>query len=97
MVKNLPANAGDSRDSGLIPGSGRFSWSRKYWHYWQPKTVFVSGKFHGQRSLVGYSPSGCKESDTTERLSTHTLYQTLYQDLNIQKSSHAFGTRLFIR
>ena len=29
------------------------------------------GKFQGQRSLVGYSPWGCKESDTTERLSTH--------------------------
>ena len=31
-----------------------------------------SGKSHGQRSLVGYSPWGHKESDTTERLSPHT-------------------------
>ena len=30
----------------------------------------IAWKFHGQRSLVGYSPWGCKESDTTERLST---------------------------
>ena len=28
----------------------------------------LSGESHGQRSLVGYSPRGCKESDTTERL-----------------------------
>ena len=28
-VKNLPANAGDTRNSGPIPGSGRFPWKRK--------------------------------------------------------------------
>ena len=32
----------------------------------------LPGKSHGQRSLVGYSPQGHKELDTTERLSTHT-------------------------
>ena len=37
-------------------------WRRK----WQPAPVFLSGEFHGQRSLAGYSPWGCKESDTTE-------------------------------
>ena len=37
-------------------------WSRK----WQPTVVFLPGKFHGQRSLVGYSPQGPKESDVTE-------------------------------
>ena len=31
---------------------------------------------HGQRSLAGYSPWGCKESDTTEQLSTHTHTHT---------------------
>ena len=35
---------------------------------WQPTPVFLPGKFHGLRSLVGYSPWGCKESDTTEQL-----------------------------
>ena len=35
---------------------------------WQPTAGFLPGKSHGQRSLVGYSPWGCKESDTTERL-----------------------------
>ena len=33
---------------------------------WQPTPVFSPGESHGQRSLVGYSPWGCKESDTTE-------------------------------
>ena len=32
----------------------------------QPTPVFLPGKSHGQRSLAGYSPWGCKESDTTE-------------------------------
>ena len=36
---------------------------------WQPIPVFFPGKFHGERSLVGYSPSGHKELDTAE----HTL------------------------
>ena len=36
-----------------------------------PTPVFLPGEFHGQRSLVGYSPWGRNESDTTERL-THT-------------------------
>ena len=35
-------------------------------------TVFLAGESHGQRSLVGYSPWGRKESDTIERL-THTF------------------------
>ena len=37
--------------------------------------VFWSGEFHGQRSLAGYSPSGCKEVDMTERLSLSYAYQ----------------------
>ena len=35
---------------------------------WLPTTVFLSGEFHGQRRLVGYSPWSRKESNTTERL-----------------------------
>ena len=33
---------------------------------WQHTAVFLSGEFHGQRGLVGYSLWGCKESDVTE-------------------------------
>ena len=51
VVKIPPANAGDP-DS--IPGRliGKIPWRRK----WQPTPVFLPGKFHGQRSLAGYSP-----------------------------------------
>ena len=47
VVKNPPANAGDPSS---IPESGRFHWRWK----WQPTPVFLPGKSHGQRSLVGY-------------------------------------------
>ena len=53
------SNAGDP---GLVPGED--PWRRK----WQSTPVFLPGEPHGQRSLVGYSPRGPKESDTTERL-----------------------------
>ena len=38
---------------------------------WQPNPVLLPGKSHRRRSLVGYSPRGLKESDTTERLNFH--------------------------
>ena len=40
VVKNLPANAGDIRDLGLIPGLGRPPWSQA----WQPTPVFLPGE-----------------------------------------------------
>ena len=40
---------------------------------WQPTPVFLPGESHGLRSLVGYSPWGLKESDTTERLTLEQL------------------------
>ena len=48
-------------------------WVRKIpWRKaWQPTALFLSGEPHGQRSLADCSPQGCKESDMTERLSTH--------------------------
>ena len=68
MVNNPPANAGVRRDVGLIPGSGKIPWRREC----QPTPVFLSGKSHGQRSLVGCNLWGHKESDATEQLTTHT-------------------------
>ena len=63
VVKNLPPNAGDIRDTDSIPGSGRFPWRRAR----QPTPVFLPGESCGERSLLeGYSPWGCKESDMTE-------------------------------
>ena len=54
--KESACNAGDL---GLTPGLGRFPWRRK----WQPTPVFLPGESHGQRSLAGYTPWACKESD----------------------------------
>ena len=55
VVKNLPAKTGDARDTSSIPGSGRSpgvgSGNR------------LQNSCHGQKSLVGYSPWSCKESD----------------------------------
>ena len=65
MVNNLPAKAGDTR-RWFDPWVGKIPWNRK----WQLTPVFLPGKAPGQRSKVGYSPWGCKESDTTEH--THT-------------------------
>ena len=59
MVKNPPANAGDS---GSIPGSGRSPGEGNG----GPLQYSCLEDPHGQRSLVGYSPSGHKESDMTE-------------------------------
>ena len=39
---------------------------------WQPSPVFLPGKFHGQRSLAGYSPSSREKLDVTEHAHTHT-------------------------
>jgi len=46
---------------------------------WQPTPVFLPGESYRQRSLAGYSPSGRKESDTTEWLGTHTHKYNLSQ------------------
>ena len=64
MVKNSPAKGSHKR---LRFGSwvGKIPWKRK----WQPAPVFLPGKFHGQRSLAGYSPWVPIESDTAEPLS----------------------------
>ena len=64
VVKNPPANAGNTRDAGLIPGLGKIPWRRT----WQPTPVFFPGRSHEQRSLADYSPWGRKESDPTENL-----------------------------
>ena len=62
-------------------------WRRK----WQSTPIFLPGKFHGWRSLVGYSPQGCKESDTAERL--HFLF-TL--SLTIFSSSLPLQIQVFL-
>ena len=53
VVKNPPVNAGDARDPGSIPGS-----EDSLEEGMATAPVLLPGESHGQRSLVGYSPSG---------------------------------------
>ena len=57
--KESTCNAGEL---GLIPGLVKIHWRRA----WQPTPVILPEESHGQRSLVGCSSWGCKESDMTE-------------------------------
>ena len=56
LVKNSPA----MQETRFNPCVGKIPWRI-------PTPVFLPGESHGQRSLVGYHPWGCKESDTTHR------------------------------
>ena len=67
MVKNLPANAEAAGDTGMIRGLGKSPGGGN-----GNTPVFLPGKSHGQRSLAGYSPWGCKELNATE----HALYNS---------------------
>ena len=53
---------GSHKRRGFNPWVGRIPWSRE----WEPTPVFLPAESQGQRSLVGYSPRGRKESDMTE-------------------------------
>ena len=64
LVAQTVESACNAGDLGSIPGLGRFPLEGNC----KLTSVFLSGKFHGQRSLAGHSPWGCKESDATERL-----------------------------
>ena len=62
VVKSLPANTGDKRDACLIPGSGRTPGGG----HGNPFQYSCLENSMNGRSLVGNSPKGRKESDTTE-------------------------------
>jgi len=64
MVKDPPAMRVRSHwvRLGFDPWVGKIPWRREQ----LPNPVFWPGEFHGQRSLAGYSPWGCKELNTTE-------------------------------
>ena len=61
VEKNPPASAGDIRDMGSIPESGRPSGEG----HGNPVQYSLPGESHGQRSLASYSSCGHKESNTT--------------------------------
>ena len=65
MAKNLPANAGEVRDVGSIPGLGRSFGEDMATH-----PVFLPGEFHGQRR-AGYSPWVSKEPGKTEQFNNN--------------------------
>ena len=68
------------------PWVRKISWKRK----WQPTPVFLLGKSHGRRNLVGYSPWGRKESDTTEWLHRlHLYWVTLWMNTTFPHSHKA--------
>ena len=69
MIKNLSANAGGSGDENSIP-SQKVPWRRN----WQPSTVFMPEKPHGQSSLEGSSSWVHRESDTTVTACTHVAH-----------------------
>ena len=84
VVKNLPANAGGM---GLIPGLGRCPGGANG----NPLQYSCLGNYHGWRSLVGYSPWDCEESDTTQWLSTHVstgIIQRLPRASNGPRADH---------
>ena len=69
---------------GFNPWVGKIPWRRK----WQPTPIFLPGKFHGWRSLAGYSPWRCKKLDTTERtcpIHNSTTERQINQFKNEQK------------
>ena len=68
-VTSPPANAGDIRDTGLIPGSGRAVGGG----HSNPLQYSCLKNPHGQRSLEGYSPQG-RNRTQLKRLSTHTAH-----------------------
>ena len=82
-VKHLPT----MQETWFKPWVGKISWRRK----WQPTPVFLPGKSHGWRSLVGYSPWGRKEWDKTEQLHFHfQLYSLIIYTLskNVEGDLH---------
>ena len=73
QVKNLPAMQETQEMRVLSLGQEEPPRRRK----WQPTPAFLPGEPHGQRSLAGYSPWGCKDLDTAEQLNMHTTAEDI--------------------
>ena len=76
MVNNLTANVGDCMRHRFDPWAGEMPWRRA----WQPTPVFLPGDSHGQKSPVGYSSLGHKESDTTKVTAQNSVMQKFELD-----------------
>ena len=75
------ASACNTGDPVFNPWVGKIPWRRK----WQPTPVLLPGKSHGQRTLVGYSPWGRKESDMSNFTILYTT-ESLVRLLNDSKT-----------
>ena len=71
LVAQMVKNWLHCRRPRFCPWVGKIPWKRE----WQPTPVFLTIEFHGQRSLVGYSPWSRKELDTTEQLTQWNITQ----------------------
>ena len=74
------------------PWVGKIPWRMA----WQPAPVFLPGESHEWRSLAGYSPSGHKESDMTEQLSTHTHATLWWEKATSQRKVSALWLALHL-
>ena len=71
--KEPPCQCRRLKRCGFDPWVRKIPWRRE----WLPTLVFLTGEFDAQWSLAGYSPWGCKESDSIEQL-THTTIPNIY-------------------
>ena len=78
------ASACNARDPGSIPGSGGSPGEGSG----TPFQYSCLENSHGQRSLVGYSPWGCEESDTTEQLYLLTHFSPQTDDSAVELGDH---------
>ena len=91
IVNNFPGGSDICLKCGkprFDPWIGKISWRRR----WQPTPVLLPGKFHEWRSLVGYSPWGRKESDTTMQL--HFTFTLGFPTYSKSPTNELSGCRL---
>ena len=94
LVKNPPTlqeTCLHCRRFGFHPWVGKIIWRRKR----QPTPVFLPGKSHGQRSLVGYRPWGHKNSDRTQQLNNKNCQQNTFPLNTLPTLSICLGEPLF--
>ena len=87
LIENL-FSVQETRDVGLIAG-----WEDPLSRKWQPAPVFLPGKLHLQRNLVGYSPWSDNESSMIEQ---HTRWFDNFSNVVLQEHLDDFGLFYFV-
>ena len=90
-VKNPPAKAGRCKRCRFSLWVGKVSWRRA----WQPTPVFLPGKSHGPRSLVGYSPWGWRVREDWSDLVPMNVYNWI--TLLYSRKSHSIVNQLYYK